>query len=187
MQQLQQIFKIIILLPFTTSGLFEFLVYRIFLPLFRKHRNIFTTGVWVGSIMWRSFGLYLGAAGVLHLDILIREDVLDAVREYISARVTFSNSLLREEHLTDKNVTSFVKMFEHASDSIIHHIHIRSEWRDRALNLLLNYLQKLSWSLPCLFHHKSSDRFSGFSNGSKPREDFLYVVPDFRLNKYSIN
>ena len=51
-------------------GLFEFYeLYRIFLPLFRKHREYFYDWCEIGSI-YGAPRIVSGAAGVLHLDIL---------------------------------------------------------------------------------------------------------------------
>ena len=45
------------------------------------------------------------------------EEVLKLTQEYgISARLTFSNSLLRKEHLTDKKCNILCKMFEEVGE-----------------------------------------------------------------------
>ncbi len=57
-------------------GLFEFYeLYRIFLPLFRKHREYFYDWCEIGSI-YGVLRIVSGAVGVLHLDILIRKTCL---------------------------------------------------------------------------------------------------------------
>ena len=57
-------------------GLFEFYeLYRIFLPLFRKHREYFYDWCEIGSIYGAPSDCIWGA-GVLHLDILIRKTCL---------------------------------------------------------------------------------------------------------------
>ena len=103
-------------------------------------------------------------------------EVLSLMREYgISARLTFSNSLLREEHLSDKKCNALCRLFaekkEPRNGVIVH-----SE-------LLLKYLQT---NYPELYLVSSTTKvltdFDLFLNEAE-RDNFLYVVPDFRLNK----
>ena len=157
-------------------GLFEFYeLYRIFLPLFREHREYFYDWCEIGSIYGAPSDCIWGG-GRTSFGYSDPEDVLNLMREYgISARLTFSNSLLREEHLTDKKCNELCKMFEHShspqSGVIVHS------------DLLLNYLQK---NYPDLYLVSSTTKvltdFQDFLNEVK-REEFRYVVPDFRLNK----
>ena len=157
-------------------GLFEFYeLYRIFLPLFRKHREYFYDWCEIGSIYGAPSDCIWGG-GRTSFGYSDPEDVLDLVREYgISARLTFSNSLLREEHLTDKKCNELCKMFEHShspqSGVIVHS------------DLLLNYLQK---NYPDLYLVSSTTKvltdFQDFLTEVN-REEFRYVVSDFRLNK----
>ena len=87
-------------------GLFEFYeLYRMFLPLFREHREYFYDWCEIGSIYGAPSDCIWGG-GRTSFGYSDPEDVLDLVREYgISARLTFSNSLLREEHLADERCT----------------------------------------------------------------------------------
>ena len=157
-------------------GLFEFYeLYRIFLPLFREHREYFYDWCEIGSIYGAPSDCIWGG-GRTSFGYSDPEDVLDLMREYgISARLTFSNSLLREEHLTNKKCNELCKMFEHShspqSGVIVHS------------DLLLNYLQK---NYPDLYLISSTTKvltdFQDFLTEVN-REDFRYVVPDFRLNK----
>ena len=157
-------------------GLFEFYeLYRIFLPLFRKHREYFYDWCEIGSIYGAPSDCIWGG-GRTSFGYSDPKDVLDLVREYgISARLTFSNSLLREEHLTDKKCNELCKMFE-CSHSPQSGVIVHSE-------LLLNYLQK---NYPDLYLISSTTKvltdFQDFLTEVN-REEFLYVVPDFRLNK----
>ena len=156
--------------------LFEFYeLYRIFLPLFRKHRDYFYDWCEIGSIYGAPSDCIWGG-GRTSFGYSDPEDVLDLVRKYgISARLTFSNSLLREEHLTDKKCNELCKMFE-CSHSPQSGVIVHSE-------LLLNYLQK---NYPDLYLISSTTKvltdFQDFLTEVN-REEFLYVVPDFRLNK----
>ena len=102
------------------------------------------------------------------------EEVLELMQEYgISARLTFSNSLLREEHLSDKKCNELCTLFE---KSVGNGVIIHSD-------LLLEYLKK---NYPGLYFVSSTTKvltdFEQFLNEVN-RKDFQYVVPDFRLNK----
>ena len=81
-------------------GLFEFYdLYRAFLPLFREHRDYFYDWCDIGSIYGAPADCLWGGGRVGFGESDPR-DVLALMGEYnISARLTFSNSLLREEHL----------------------------------------------------------------------------------------
>ena len=157
-------------------GLFEFYeLYRIFLPLFRKHREYFYDWCKIGSIYGAPSDCIWGG-GRTSFGYSDPEDVLNLMREYgISARLTFSNSLLREEHLTNKKCNELCKMFEH-SHSPQSGVIVYSD-------LLLNYLQK---NYPDLYLVSSTTKvltdFQDFLTEVN-REEFRYVVPDFRLNK----
>ncbi len=157
-------------------GLFEFYeLYKIFLPLFREHREYFYDWCDIGSIygipadcIWGG-----GRAGFGDNE---PEEVLALMQEYgISARLTFSNSLLREEHLLDKKCNALCRLFEETGD-IQNGVIVHSD-------LLLDYLKK---NYPNLYLVSSTTKvltdFQEFSKEVK-REDFQYVVPDFRLNK----
>ena len=77
-------------------GLFEFYeLYRVFLPLFREHREYFYDWCEIGSIYGAPADCLWGGGRVGFGDNDPGE-VLALMREYkISARLTFSNSLLR--------------------------------------------------------------------------------------------
>ena len=130
-------------------GLFEFYeLYREFLPLFRAHREYFYDWCDIGSIYGAPADCVWGGgrAGFGEHD---PKEVLALTREYgISARLTFSNSLLREEHLSDKKCNALCALFERGNQ-VQNGVIVHSE-------LLL---------------------------AETAREEFRYVVPDFRLNK----
>ena len=155
-------------------GLFEFYkLYREFLPLFRKHREYFYDWCEIGSIYGAPADCIWGGgrAGFGEQD---PEEVLELMQEYgISARLTFSNSLLREEHLSDKKCNELCTLFE---KSVGNGVIIHSD-------LLLEYLKK---NYPGLYFVSSTTKvltdFEQFLNEVN-RKDFQYVVPDFRLNK----
>jgi len=155
-------------------GLFEFYeLYRAFLPLWKEHREYFYDWCDIGSIYGAPADCLFGGGRVGFGDNKPKE-VLDLMREYgISARLTFSNSLIREEHLTDRKCHRLCAMFEEAGENgvIIHS------------DLLLYCLKK---KYPGLYFVSSTTKvltdFLDFEN-ELDRDDFRYVVPDFRLNK----
>ena len=98
---------------FHLPGLFEFYeLYRMFLPLFREHREYFYDWCEIGSIYGAPADCIWGGgrAGFGEND---PEEVLELMQEYgISARLTFSNSLLRQEHLSDRKCNALCRLFE---------------------------------------------------------------------------
>ena len=155
-------------------GLFEFYeLYRAFLPLFREHREYFHGWCDIGSIYGAPADCIWGGGRVGFGDNDPRE-VLALMQEYgISARLTFSNSLLRKEHLSDKQCNRLCTLFnEQGGNGVIVHS-----------DLLLEYLKG---HYPDLYFVSSTTKvltdFRQFLNEVN-RDDFRYVVPDFRLNK----
>lgn len=157
-------------------GLFEFYeLYRAFLPLFREHREYFYDWCDIGSIYGAPADCLWGG-GRVGFGENDPEEVLALMREYgISARLTFSNSLLREEHLSDKKCNRLCTLF-----------HTEGEPRNGVIvhsDLLLGYLKK---EYPNLYFVSSTTKvLTDFQQlkAETQREDFRYVVPDFRLNK----
>ena len=155
-------------------GLFEFTeLYRMFLTLWHEHREYFYDWCDIGSVYGAPADCLWGGGRVGFGDSDAQE-VLSLLREYgVSARLTFSNSLLREEHLSDRKCNRLCAMFERAGGNgvIVH-----SE-------LLLNYLKK---NYPGLYLVSSTTKvltdFRDLEN-EVSRDDFRYVVPDFRLNR----
>ena len=155
-------------------GLFEFYeLYRVFLPLFREHREYFYSWCDIGSIYGAPADCIWGGGRVGFGDNNPQK-VLALMQEYgISARLTFSNSLLREEHLSDKICNRLCALFnETGGNGVIVHS-----------DLLLEYLKG---NYPNLYFVSSTTKvltdFCQFLDEVN-REDFRYVVPDFRLNK----
>lgn len=156
-------------------GLFEFYeFYKVFLPLFRKHREYFYDWCEIGSIYGAPSDCIWGGGRVGFGDDDPR-DVLDLMKEYgISARLTFSNSLLREEHLSDRKCNRLCRQFEQA-EGMKNGVIIHSD-------LLMKYLQG---EYPGLYLVSSTTKvltdFAQFIS-ELDRDEFQYVVPDFRLN-----
>ena len=157
-------------------GLFEFYgLYREFLPLFREHREYFYDWCDIGSIYGAPADCVWGGGRVGFGENNPKE-VLALMKEYgISARLTFSNSLLRNEHLSDKKCNDLCSMFEE-KNGIQNGVIIHSD-------LLLDYLKN---KYPEFYFVSSTTKvltdFEQLKNEIN-RDDFLYVVPDFRLNK----
>ncbi|MCR4599828.1 MAG: hypothetical protein K5678_12450 [Acetatifactor sp.] len=157
-------------------GLFEFYdLYKAFLPLFREHREWFYDWCEIGSIYGAPADCLWGGGRVGFGEEEPRS-VAELMREYgISARLTFSNSLLEERHLSDKKCNALCAMFEKngkAENGVI-----------VASDLLLAYLKE---KYPGFYFISSTTKvLTGFSDFQKEcdRPEFRFVVPDFRLNK----
>ena len=157
-------------------GLFEFYeLYRVFLPLFYEHRDYFYEWCDIGSIYGAPENCIWGG-GRIEEGTQNPEDVLALLKEYgISGRLTFSNSLLSVKHLSDSRCNAICRMFEENAgpeNGVIVH----SE-------LLLDYLRR---TYPGLYFVSSTTKvLTEFPELLRElnREEFRYVVPDFRLNK----
>lgn len=160
---------------FHLPGLFEFHeLYKIFLPIFFNKQEWFYDWCEIASV-YGSPADCLWAGGRIENGSASAEEVLSLMEEYgISARLTLSNSLLKEEHLTDKKCNALCALFEKSktkSGVIVHS------------DLLCEHIKK---NFPNLYLVSSTTKvltdFSDFKN-ELDRPEFKYVVPDFRLNK----
>ena len=155
-------------------GLFEFYeFYRVFLPLFRTHREYFYDWCDIGSIYGAPADCLWGG-GRVGLGETDPRRVLELTQSYgISARLTLSNSLLRQEHLTDRKCNQLCRLFSQSGkNGVILHS-----------DLLLNYLKD---TYPGLYFVSSTTKvLTDFRQLEEElnRAEFRYVVPDFRLNK----
>ena len=157
-------------------GLFEFYgLYRVFLPLFYEHRDYFYEWCDIGSVYGAPENCIWGG-GRIEEGTQNPKDVLALLKEYgISGRLTFSNSLLSGKHLSDSRCNAICRMFEE-SDGPENGVIVHSE-------LLLDYLRR---TYPGLYFVSSTTKvLTEFPELLKElnREEFRYVVPDFRLNK----
>ena len=161
-------------------GLFEFYeLYKAFSPLYREHREFFYDWCEIGSIYGAPSDCIWGGGRVGFGDAEPNA-VAALMKEYgISARLTFSNSLLRDEHLDDARCNALCERFKNGGttpgapqNGIIVHS-----------DLLLNYLKA---KYPDFYFVSSTTKvitdFKQFK-AELNREKFRYVVPDFRLNK----
>ena len=161
---------------FHLPGLFEFYeLYRRFLPLYREHREYFYDWCAIGSIYGAPAGCIWGGGRISCGGATARE-VLALLREYgISGRLTFSNSLLRAQHLADPQCNALCEQFAKAGGTpngvIVHS------------DLLADYLRQ-RW--PELYLVSSTTKvLTEFAQLRQELEkpQFRYVVPDFRLNR----
>ena len=188
-------------------GLFEFYeLYKVFLPLYREHREWFYDWCDIASIYGAPTDCLWGGGRAAFGDA-DADAVIALMNDYgISSRLTFSNSLLLEEHLLDKKCNRLCKKFERAG---VGELVLQRESRSCAgesilsqekhlcagesncvkngvivhSDLLADYLQK---NYPDLYLVSSTTKvltdFDDFvTELNQPK--FSYVVPDFRLNK----
>ena len=161
---------------FHLPGLFEFYeLYRIFLPLFFEHREYFYSWCGIGSIYGAPADCLWGG-GRVGFGTDSAGEVAALLREYgISARLTFSNSLLRQEHLPDRKCNALCELFQNngsAENGIILHS-----------DLLLEYLRQ---RYPDFYFVSSTTKVITDFDALRTeldRREFRYVVPDFRLNR----
>ena len=157
-------------------GLFEFYeLYSAFLPLFRQHRDWFYPWCEIGS-MYGAPADCLWGGGRVGFGEAEPKRVAALMREYgVSARLTFSNSLLKAAHLSDGKCNALCDLFQNngpAQNGVI-----------VASDMLLAYLRE---RYPGFYFVSSTTKvltdFDAFEQELN-REEFRFVVPDFRLNK----
>lgn len=157
-------------------GAFEFYeLYSVFLPLFYEHREYFYDWCEIGSVYGAPADCIWGGGrtGFGEHDPV---EVAALFESYgISLRLTFSNSLLREEHLSDRKCNELCRLFSKkgkAENGVILHSELLSEY--------------LKEEYPELYRVSSTTKvitdFDLFE-AETLRDDFRYVVPDFRLNR----
>lgn len=157
-------------------GLFEFYdLYKAFLQLFREHREYFYDWCEIGSI-YGAPGDCLWGGGRVGFGEEQPEKVAALMKEYnISACLTFSNSLLDEQHLSDRKCNDLCALFEKGG-TCRNGIIIFSD-------LLLSYAKA---KYPGFYFVSSTTKvLTDFRQLEEElnRKEFRYVVPDFRLNK----
>ncbi|MBR4916394.1 MAG: hypothetical protein IKZ45_04865 [Fibrobacter sp.] len=175
-------------------GLFEFYdLYKAFLPLWRDHREYFYDWCEIGSIYGAPSNCLWGGGRVGFGDAEPAK-VAALVKEYgISARLTFSNSLIHEEHLDDAQCNELCRMFEGSDVGFVDGKNGAGNGADMDCaaqngiivhsDLLLNYIKT---KYPGFYFVSSTTKvitdFKEFE-AELNRDDFRFVVPDFRLNK----
>ena len=166
---------------FHLPGLFEFFeLYKVFLPLWKKHRIWFYEWAEISSVYGSPEGCLWGGGRTGNGDADPLE-VLSLMNEYgISSRLTFSNSLLKKEHLEDKKCNKLCKIFSEKNTPRASHVKngviIYSD-------LLKDYIKE---KYPELYLVSSTTKVITDFDEFKAELDektFDFVVPDFRLNK----
>lgn len=180
---------------FHLPGLFEFYeFFKVFLPLFRVHKEYFYDWAEIGSIYGAPGDCLWGGGRVGYGDNDPKE-VCSLMAEYgISARLTFSNSMIRQEHLADVKCNNLCRIFyglsclNQAGQNVMRASGEAGQGRVRpgiilTSDLLLNYLKK---HYPDFYFVSSTTKvitdWEAFLQELR-REDFRYICPDFRLNK----
>ena len=159
---------------FHLPGLFEFYdFYKMFLPIFYKNRQWFYDWCDISSIYGAPADCVWGG-GRVGFGYDRADDVISLMKEFgISARLTFSNSLLKEEHLSDKKCNHLCEMLGDRSGA--NGVIVFSD-------LLVEYLKK---NYPDLYLVSTTTKVITDAEdllNELNREDFKYVVPDFRFN-----
>ena len=168
-------------------GLFEFYeFYNVFLPLFFEKREYFYDFCDIGSIYGAPADCLWGGGRVGFGDDE-PESVFKLMRDYnISARLTFSNSLLRKEHLSDRKCNRLCEMLNAYSAKNTDKNEPDKKIRNGIIihsDILLEYLKE---QYPNLYFISSTTKVLTDLDElgvELSRDDFEYVVPDFRLNK----
>lgn len=152
-------------------GLFEFYeLYRLFLPLYREHREYFHDWCDIGSLYGAPADCLWGGGRVGFGDAEPREALALAHAYGISARLTFSNSLLRPEHLEDRRCHALCRQLQNGDGVIVASDLLLQELRERYPHLYL-----VSSTTKVLTEREALLR-------ELDRPEFRYVVPDFRHN-----
>ena len=115
-------------------GLFEcYPLYRLVLPLYRQHREWFYDWCRIGSIYGAPQNCIWGGGRVSWGDADPRQ-VLELLGEYgISARLTFSNSLLEPWHLEDPRCNELCRLFSRSGtqNGVIVHSELLTDYLRR--------------------------------------------------------
>ena len=158
---------------FHLPGLYEFYdFYREFLPIYFTHKEFFYDWCKIGSIYGAPKDCLWSGGRTSDADTS-NKDVFDLIKKYkISARLTFSNSLIYQTHLKNLKCNNLCALFNDENNGII----IYS-------NLLLNYIKE---HYPKFYFVSTTTKvITNFDEllNELDNTNFKYVVPDFRLNK----
>lgn len=159
---------------FHLPGLFEFFdLYKIFVPQFYEHSEWFYPWCDIGSVYGAPADCLWGGGRVGYGKNGIEREVLEFFKDYgISVRLTFSNSMLKGDHLSDKKCNDLCSMFCNENNGIIIHS-----------DLLMDYIKN---KFPDFYFVSSTTKVLTDIedlNSELSRNAFKYVVPDFRINR----
>lgn len=160
---------------FHLPGLFEFYeLYKRFLFVYKNHREFFYDFVEISSLYGAPSSCIWGGGRVAFGDEEVKP-FLDLLKDVgISARLTFSNSLLEEEHLRDplcNKMCSLLNESDKHNGVIVHSDLLKDFIKNKYPDLeLISSTTKVILDDQELKEELEND-------------DFSYVVPDFRYNK----
>lgn len=176
---------------FHLPGLFEFYeFYKEFLPLFYEHREYFFDDIGIGSIYGAPGSALWGGGRTGFGDAEPEKVKALCDRFHVSARLTFSNSLIGPEHLEDSECNRICVIFQETEKQNeealgVNYFELKGTKNGIIIysDILLQYIKKqypnfnfVSSTTKCI---TDFDKFRAELN----RAEFDYVVPDFRLNK----
>lgn len=160
---------------FHLPGLFEFYeLYKRFLGLYKNHREYFYDFIEISSIYGATSSCLWGGGRVAFGD----DDVspfLELLKDSgVSARLTFSNSLLQKEHLDDPLCNKLCTLLNDPKghNGVIVHSDLLKDY----LLEKYPYLELISSTTKVLLDDASLKE-------ELIKKEFKYVVPDFRYNK----
>lgn len=160
---------------FHLPGLFEFYeFYKVFLPVFFSQRDWFYDFCDISSIYGAPADCIWGGGRVGFGDNNPKE-VAALMAEYdISARLTFSNSLLTEQHLSDRRCNELCRLFDEGKTGK-NGVIVTSD-------LLMDYIRDKYQGF--YFVSSTTKVITDFDEliAELSRPEFNYVVPDFRFN-----
>jgi len=144
-------------------------------PLYREHRDWFYDWCEIGSIYGSPADCLWGGGRVGFGEEDPAETAARMRAWGIPAHLTLSNSLLREEHLADPKCNALCALFEQGGP-VRNGVIVASD-------LLLRYLRQRVPGF--LFVSSTTKVLTDFDDLERElnREEFSYVVPDFRLNR----
>lgn len=161
-------------------GLFEFYkFYKVFLQVYKNKREWFYDWCQIGSIYGAPMDCSWGGGRIEESQVEANQAFALAQEHDISIRLTFSNSLLGKDDLRDKRCNELCRLLEMMVKNAAgrrHGVIVHSE-------LLCDYIRE---SYPDLYLVSSTTKvLTKFQEleAELKREEFSFVVPDFRLNK----
>lgn len=160
---------------FHLPGLFEFYeLYKRFLDLYKNHSEYFYDFIEIASIYGAPSSCVWGGGRVAFGDEDIKLFLNLLKNTGVSARLTFSNSLLTEEHLDDHLCNKMCKLLNEPNSHngvIIHSDLLKDYIYDK-----YPHLELISSTTKVILDDNELDEELNM-------KEFKYVVPDFRYNK----
>ncbi|MCQ2911954.1 MAG: hypothetical protein MJ190_00320 [Bacilli bacterium] len=160
---------------FHLPGLFEFYeLYKRFLDLYKNHSEYFYDFIEIASIYGAPSSCIWGGGRVAFGDEDIKLFLNLLKNTGVSARLTFSNSLLTEEHLDDHLCNKMCKLLNEPNSHngvIVHSDLLKDYIHDK-----YPHLELISSTTKVILDDNELEKELNM-------KEFKYVVPDFRYNK----